>query len=81
MSRKELSGLIRRILALVVLTAGLVLASSGLVGSHATAAICCEQCWINFDNCLNNCNDDPGCVQGCNTTVEHCLRFCNSLCN
>ena len=57
-----------------------VIASSGLVENKAVAAICCEQCWINFDNCLNNCNDDPGCNAGCNSTVQHCLQFCNSGC-
>jgi hypothetical protein len=44
------------------------------------AAICCEQCWINFDNCLNNCSDNQTCIDGCNTTVAHCMQFCNSGC-
>lgn len=80
MFRTEFSRLMRKILVLAVLTTGLLIASSGLVEQKAGAAICCEQCWINFDNCLLNCNDDPACNQGCNTTVQHCLQFCNSGC-
>lgn len=80
MFRIEVLRLVRRVLMLAVLTTGLALAASGLVGNNARAAICCSQCYVNFDNCLNNCNDDPGCIQGCNTTLDHCTNFCNSGC-
>ena len=80
MFRTEISRLMRKVLVLAVLTTGLVFASTGVVENNAVAAICCEQCWINFDNCLNNCNDDPGCIAGCNNTVNHCMQFCNSGC-
>lgn len=79
MSRTEILRLMRRFLVLVVLTVGLLFAATGLE-NKAGAAICCSQCYINFDNCLNNCNDDPGCVQGCNNTLNHCVQFCNSGC-
>jgi hypothetical protein len=79
MFRTEISKLMRRIFMLAVLVTGLVLASSGLVGKTAGAAICCNQCYVNFDNCLNNCSDQT-CIDGCNTTLEHCTRFCDSGC-
>jgi len=80
MFRTEISRVMRRILVLAVLMTGLAVASSGLVENKAGAAICCSQCYINFDNCLNNCNDDPACVAGCNNTLNHCVQFCNSGC-
>jgi len=76
MFRTEISKLMRRILVLAVLTTGLVFASSGLVESNVAANICCDQCWINFDNCLNGCSDQT-CIDGCNATVERCHRFCD----
>ena len=79
MFRTELSRLMRKVLVLAVLVTGLAVASSGLVENKAVAAICCEQCWINFDNCLNNCGDQT-CINGCNNTVNHCLQFFNSGC-
>ena len=80
MFRTEIFRLMRKVLVLAVFTAGLAIASSGLIENKAVAAICCEQCWINFDNCLNNCSDNQTCIQGCNTTVAHCMQFCNSGC-
>jgi len=80
MSRKEISRLVRRIFMLAVLTTGLALSSSGLIGNTAGAAICCEQCFVNFDNCLNNCGSNQTCIDGCNSTLEHCTRFCDSGC-
>ena len=80
MFRTEVSKLMRRILILAVLTGGLVLASSGLVQNKAGAAICCSQCLENFDNCLLFCNDNQTCIDGCNSTLNHCYRFCDSLC-
>ena len=74
MFRTNISKLMRRILALAVLTTGLVIASSGLVQSNA-AAICCDQCLINFDNCLNNCSDQA-CIDACNATLVQCHQFC-----
>ena len=79
MSRKEISKLVRRIFVLAVLTTGLALSSSGLVGNSAGAAICCSQCYVNFDNCLNGCGDQA-CIDGCNNTLNHCTRFCDSGC-
>lgn len=79
MSRREISKLVRRIFVLAVLTTGLALSSSGLVGNTAGAAICCNQCYINFDNCLNGCGDQT-CIDGCNNTLNHCTRFCDSGC-
>jgi hypothetical protein len=80
MFRTEISKLMRRVLLLAVLLTGLALTSSGLVENNAGAAICCSQCYINFDNCLNNCNDNQTCIAGCNSTLEHCTQFCNSGC-
>lgn len=79
MSRKEISKLVRRFFVLAVLTTGLALSSSGLVGNTAGAAICCSQCYVNFDNCLNGCGDQT-CIDGCNNTLNHCTRFCDSGC-
>jgi len=79
MSRMEVSKLVRRALVLAVLITGLALSSSGLVGNNAGAAICCSQCYVNFDNCLNNCSDQA-CIDQCNVTLEHCTRFCDSGC-
>ena len=80
MSRTDVSRVMRRILVLAVLVMGLALASSGLGQTNAVAAVCCSQCPENFDNCLLLCNDDPGCIAGCNSAWEHCNRFCDSLC-
>jgi hypothetical protein len=41
----------------------------------AGAAICCSQRWENFDNCRLNCNDNPTCIAGCNSTLEHCFAI------
>jgi hypothetical protein len=81
MFRTEISRLMRKILVLGVLTTGLVIASTGLIENKAGAAICCDQCYVNFDNCLLNCNDNQTCIAGCNATLNHCVLFCNSLCN
>jgi hypothetical protein len=80
MFRTEVSKLMRRMLVLAVLITGLALASSGLVQRNANAAICCSQCFVNFDNCLNNCGSNQTCIDGCNATLERCHRFCNSGC-
>jgi hypothetical protein len=80
MSRTEMSKLMRRIVVLAVMITGLAFASSGLVQNSAGAAICCEQCYINFDNCLLGCNDNQTCITGCNNTLNHCVQFCNSGC-
>jgi len=80
MSRTDVLRLMRRFLVLAVLVIGLALASSGLGRTNATAAVCCSQCPENFDNCLLTCNDDPACIQACNTAWERCNRFCDSLC-
>lgn len=80
MFRIEILRLVRRVLILAILTTGLALAASGLVGNNAGAAICCEQCFVNFDNCLNNCSDNQQCIAACNTTLNSCHRYCDSLC-
>jgi hypothetical protein len=77
---KETQRLLRRVVMLAVLTTGLVFAASGLVGSNAGAAICCDQCFINFDNCLAGCNGNSACEQSCNNTLVSCHRFCDSGC-
>lgn len=79
MFRTEISKLMRKMLVLAVLTTGLVIASTGVVENKAGAAICCSQCYINFDNCLNNCSDQT-CIDGCNNTLNRCVQFCNSGC-
>ena len=77
MFRAEISKLARKILVLAVLTTGLVFASSGLVENTAHANISCDQCLINFDNCLLFCDDNQACIDGCNATLLHCYRFCD----
>lgn len=79
MFRKDIMGLVRRILVLAVLIAGLALASSGWGQSGARAAICCGQCLENFDWCLNGCSDQA-CVDQCNSTLVSCHRFCDWGC-
>lgn len=79
MVRTDIFKLVRRVFVLAVLTTGLALSSSGLLGNNAGAAICCSQCYVNFDNCLNGCSTQA-CVDGCNATLEHCTQFCNSGC-
>jgi len=79
MFRTEVSRLMRKVLVLAVLTTGLVIASMGVAENKAGAAICCSQCYINFDNCLNGCSDQA-CVDGCNNTLNRCVQFCNSGC-
>lgn len=80
MFHTEITSLIRRLLVLAVLITGLVFATSDFGGSQAGAAICCEQCFVNFDNCLNDCSDNQACIDGCNHTLQSCHRFCDSLC-
>jgi hypothetical protein len=79
MFRTEVSKLMRRFLVLATLTIGLAVASSGLVENKVGAAICCDQCWINFDNCLNGCSTQA-CIDGCNATLNNCHRFCDPGC-
>jgi len=80
MTRTEISKLMRRAVLVLGLAIGLAFASSGVVEKKVEgAAICCEQCYINFDNCLNNCSTQT-CVDGCNATLNNCTRFCNSGC-
>lgn len=80
MVRKEVHRLLRRVLMLAVLTVGLVFAASGLVGNNAGAAICCDQCFYNYDNCYDNCNGNAACEQACYNTLVTCHRYCNPDC-
>ena len=66
--------LVRKMLVLAVLTTGLMFAS---FGNNARANISCDQCLINFDNCLLFCDDNQACIDGCNATLLHCYRFCD----
>jgi len=79
MVRKEMHRLLRRVLMLAVLTTGLALAASGLVGSNAGAAICCDQCLINYDVCYGGCTDSA-CEQACYNTLVSRYRYCNPDC-
>lgn len=80
MVREETQRLLRRVLMLAVLTTGLTLAASGLVGNTAGAAICCDQCFINYDNCFDSCNGNSACEQACYNTLVTCHLHCNPDC-
>lgn len=80
MVRKEIQKLLRRVLILAVLMTGLTLAASGLVGNSAGAAICCDQCFENYDNCVEGCSGNPACEQACYNTLVTCYRYCNPYC-
>jgi len=80
MVRKEKLSLLRRVLMLAVLTTGLSLAASGLVNHSADAAICCDQCFINYDNCYDACNGNEACEQACYNTLVNCHLHCNPDC-
>lgn len=80
MFRKEILTLVRRVLLLAVLTAGLALASSGLLGNSAGAAICCSVCFSNYDTCYDNCNGNEACEDACYGTLITCHNHCNPDC-
>jgi hypothetical protein len=75
MARQEIQRLLQRIFVLVVLTVGLTLAVSGLVGNNAKAGVDCDQCLINYDMCYGGCTDSA-CEQACHTTLVNCYRNC-----
>ena len=80
MVSKEIQRLLRRVLMLAILTTGLTLAASGLVGNNAGAAICCDQCYENYDMCYGGCGGNPTCEQACYNTLVSCHRYCNPDC-
>ena len=80
MVRKEIKSLLRRVLILAVLMTGLALAASGLAGNNAGAAICCDQCFENYYNCVDGCGGNPTCEQACYNTLTNCYRYCNPNC-
>jgi len=80
MTRKEIQRLLRRVLMLVVLTTGLALSASGLIGNNADAAICCDQCFTNYDNCYIACNGNEACEDACYSTLITCHNHCNPDC-
>ena len=80
MVRIETQRLLRRFLILVVLMTGLFLAASDVTQNKAGAAICCDQCFLNYDNCVDGCGGNPTCEQGCYNTLVSCYRFCNPNC-
>jgi len=80
MVRKDVQRLLRRFLILAVLMTGLTLAAFGVVENKAGAAICCDQCFLNYDNCVDGCGGNPTCEQGCYNTLVSCYRFCNPNC-
>jgi hypothetical protein len=80
MIRKETQRLLRRFLMLAILTAGLTLAASGLGGNKAGAAICCNQCFANYDSCVDACGGNPSCEQTCYNKLVTCHLHCNPDC-
>ena len=80
MVRKETQRLLRRVLMLAILTTGLTLAASGLGGNKAGAAICCDQCFANYDTCYLNCNGNEACEDACYNTLITCHLHCNPDC-
>lgn len=80
MFRTEMMGLIRRLLVLAVLITGLAFVASDLGGSKAGAAICCGQCFINYDNCYDACNGNEACEDACYSTLITCHNHCNPDC-
>jgi hypothetical protein len=80
MSRTETQGLLRKLLVLGVLLMCLTFVASDLGGRNAGAAICCDQCWLNYDNCMANCNGNPTCETGCVNTFRTCYRYCDPFC-
>ncbi len=73
------SKLVRRILMLTVLTTGLALSSSELVGNTAGAVTCCSQCIDNYGACLNACSTQA-CIDKCDTVFGHCYLLCDPNC-
>ena len=72
--------LVRRFLILTALLTFLAFTAFRPAAPEARAAICCDQCWTNLDNCLEACNGDASCESSCHTTFNNCYRYCNYDC-
>lgn len=70
--------LIRRLMILLVLAITLLCASPSPVERKAVASTPCEQCEVNYDECLIGCGDPaPGaCMFFCEWSYDRCLRTC-----
>lgn len=77
MLKTETLRLIRKLMVLSVLVLTLSLMSSGMFGGRAMAAVSCQQCEDNFDQCQFNCPDElPHGCNWCNTAYRLCIRNC-----
>lgn len=72
--------LVRRFLTLCLLLGCLAFVSSDLNGGKTGAAICCDQCFNNYDNCYDACNGNTACENACYNTLVNCHRYCNPDC-
>lgn len=72
--------LVRRLAVLAVLIAGLAFAAADFGGGKAVAAICCDQCFTNYDNCYLACDGNEACEDACYSTLIICHNHCNPDC-
>lgn len=77
MLKTETLRLVRRLMVLSVLILTLTVISSGMFGSNARAAISCQQCEDNFDQCQANCPDElPHGCNWCSNVYRNCIKNC-----
>ena len=77
MLKTETLRLVRRLMVLSFLVLTLTVMSSGAFGSRAMAAVSCQQCEDNFDQCQFNCPPElPNGCNWCNTAYRFCIRNC-----
>lgn len=79
MFNPDLFRLTRKLFALVALLVCLAFAATDLGTTGARAAICCDQCFYNYDVCVDGCTT-TACEQSCYDTLVNCHRYCNPDC-
>lgn len=79
------SKILRKVLTLVFLFAGLVFVASTDSGIQAVkASECCTDCALQRAECYEGCNDPniyyPGCFTTCNNGYNYCRATCDPGC-
>jgi hypothetical protein len=76
MQEKHARRLVRKLFILLVMTASLVVASTSPLVKKA-AAVPCEQCDINYSNCLASCEPcTSAALAFCENRYNRCLSTC-----
>ena len=81
MFRPDMKKFARKVMALMVLVAALVVLSSGLQDKRASASVvCCSTCVPQYEQCLADCPNPGMCNPVCNFQLKRCQNTCSPSC-